>query len=95
MTGTAVLQLIYLTETLSRIHVAPNDRSTRKSVRRALALHRKWAAGAPANYAAPYALIQGTWARACGQHRNAERFLDRAIELAEEHQLPHIAATRP
>jgi len=92
MTGTAFMQLIYMTETLSRIHAAPKDRSTRRSVRRALALHREWAAGAPANYAAPYALIQGTWARARGQHGKAERYLDQAMELAEQHQLPLIAA---
>ena len=92
MAGNAIMQLIYLIETLSRIRTAPKDRSTRKSVRRALSLHRKWAAGAPANYAAPYALIQGTWARACGHHREAERYLDHAIKLAEEHQLPLIAA---
>ena len=37
MAGTAFMQLIYLTESLSRIHAAPKDRSTKKSVRRALA----------------------------------------------------------
>ena len=92
MAGTAIMQMVYLTETLSRIHAAPNDRSTKKSARRALALHRKWAADAPSNYAAPWALIEGTWARTQGQHRKAERFLEQAIELAEEHQLPLIAA---
>ena len=92
MAGNAIMQLIYLIDALSRIQCAPNDRSTGSSVRRALALHRKWAAGAPANYAAPYALIEGTWARARGQHRKAERYLDQAIELAEEHQLPLIGA---
>lgn len=92
MAGTAFMQLIYMTDALSRILAAPNDRSTRKSARRALALHRKWAAGAPANYAAPCALIEGTWARAAGQDRRAERYLEAAIELAEQHQLPLIAA---
>ncbi len=92
MTATVFMQIIYMTDTLSRIHAAPKDRRTRKSVRRALALHRKWAANAPANFAAPYALIQGTWARACGKHRKAEHCLERAIELAEEHQLPLIGA---
>lgn len=92
MAGTAILQLIHLTSALSRIHVAPGESSTRKSVRRALALHRTWAAGAPANYAAPCALLEGAWARARGLHSKAERYLDRAIELAEEHQLPLIGA---
>ena len=92
MAGTAFMQIIYLTESLSRINAAPNDRATRKSVKRALGLHRKWAVEAPANYAAPYTLIQGAWASARGHHGKAERHLHRAIELAEEHQLPLIAA---
>jgi predicted ATPase/class 3 adenylate cyclase len=92
MAGTAFMQMIYLTESLSRIHAAPKDLSTRKSVKRALRKHRKWAEDAPANYAAPYALIQGAWASARGRHGAAERAIHRAIELAEEHQLPLIAA---
>lgn len=92
MAGTAVLQLVHLIAALSAIHAAPHDRSTRHSVHRALTLHRKWAAGAPVNYAAPYALTQGAWALAHGQHRKAERYLDRAMELADEHQLPTIGA---
>jgi predicted ATPase/class 3 adenylate cyclase len=90
--GMPAMQLFYLIGALSRIQVAPSDHSTRRSVRQALALHRKWAAGSPANYAAPYALIEGAWARARGQHSKAERFLARAIELAAEHQLPLIGA---
>jgi predicted ATPase/class 3 adenylate cyclase len=90
--GTAVVHITHLTSAMSRMQVAPGDRTTRRSVRRALALHRKWAAGAPANYAAPCALLEGAWARTRGQHSNAERFLDRAIELAAEHQLPLIGA---
>jgi class 3 adenylate cyclase len=92
MAGNAVLQLVHLIGALSRIHVAPGDRATKKSVRRALALHRNWAAGAPANYAAPYALLQGAWARTQGLHSKAERYLDRAIGLADVHQLPMIGA---
>ena len=92
MAGTAFMQLLYLNETLSRIQAAPKDRATKKSVRRSLALHRKWAEAAPANYAAPYALIQAAWARARGHHGEAERHIHRAIELAEEHQIPLIAA---
>jgi predicted ATPase/class 3 adenylate cyclase len=92
MEGTAIMQLVHLTSVLSRIHVAPNARSTRRYAHRALALHRKWAAESPANYAAPYALIEGTWARARGQHHTAELALHRAMELADEHQLPLIAA---
>jgi predicted ATPase/class 3 adenylate cyclase len=92
MAGTAFMQIIYLTNALSRIHGAPTERSTKQAVKRALALHRRWAAEAPANYAAPYALIQGVWASARGHHGKAERHLHRAIDLAEEHQLPLIAA---
>ena len=55
-------------------------------------MHRKWAAGAPENYAASHALIQGSWARARGQHAKAERYLHQAIQLAEESQLPMISA---
>src|SRR6202000_1523563 len=90
--GTVTLQLVHLISALSRIQAAPHDRATRQSVRQALALHRNWAAGAPANYAAPCALIEGAWARARGQHSKAERFLTRAIELAAEYQLPLIHA---
>ena len=75
MAGTAASQLVHMVGALSMIRAAPNDRSTRLSVRQALALHRKWAASSPANYAAPCALIQGAWARARGQHGKAERFL--------------------
>jgi len=92
MAGMAGLQLFYLASALSRIRAAPNDRSTRQSVRQVLALHRNWAASSPANYAAPFALIEGAWARARGQHSKAERFLARAIELAAEYQLPLIHA---
>ena len=95
MAGMAGMQLLYLVSALSRIRAAPSDRSTRQSVRQALALHRNWAASSPANYAAPFALIEGAWARARGQHSKAERFLARAIELAAEYQLPHDSARLP
>jgi predicted ATPase/class 3 adenylate cyclase len=90
--GHPVLHIVHITATVSRMHVAPDDRATRQSVRRAIALHRKWAAGAPANYAAPCALLEGAWARVRGQHGKAERLLGQAIELAEEHQLPLMSA---
>ena len=92
MVGTAISQLIYLIGALSMIQHAPRDRATVRFVHQALALHRKWAAGAPENYAASHALIQGSWARARGQHAKAERYLHQAIELAEESQLPMICA---
>jgi predicted ATPase/class 3 adenylate cyclase len=92
MAGTAISQLVYLAGALSMIHCAPRDPSTARFVRQALALHRKCAAGAPENYAAPHALIQGAWERARGQHAKAERFLHQAIELADENQLPTISA---
>lgn len=91
-TGTTGLQLVHMVSALSHIHAAPNDRATKKAVRDSLSLHRKWAAGAPANYAAPCALVEGSWARARRRYLEAEQFLDKAIELAEEHQLPLIAA---
>ncbi|WP_156623853.1 AAA family ATPase [Mycobacterium sp. 852002-40037_SCH5390672] len=92
LAGTAISQLIYLIGALSMIQQAPRDRSTAHLVHQALALHRKWAAGAPENYAAPHELIQGAWARARGHHVKAERYLHQAIELAEESQLPMISA---
>ena len=92
MVGTAISQLIYLLGALSMIQYAPRDRSTARFVHKALALHRKWAAGAPANYAASHELLQGAWARARGQDAKAERYLHQAIELAEESQLPMISA---
>ncbi|WP_406816288.1 AAA family ATPase [Mycobacterium sp. M23085] len=92
MAGSVISQLIYLIGALSMIRCAPRNRSTAPFVRRTLAMHRKWAAGAPENYAAPYALLQGSWARAQGQHTKAERYLHQAIELAEENQLPVISA---
>lgn len=90
--GTTGSQLIYLVGALSMIHCAPRDRATAHFVRQTLARHRKWAAGAPENYAAPHELIQGAWARARGHHVKAERHLHQAIELAEENQLPMISA---
>jgi predicted ATPase/class 3 adenylate cyclase len=92
MAGTAFMQLVYMTAVLSAIHVTPNDRATRHLVHRALALHRKWAADAPANYAAPHALIEGTWALARGKYAAGEQFLHKAIELSDEGQLPMIGA---
>jgi predicted ATPase/class 3 adenylate cyclase len=92
MVGTAISQLIYLIGALSMIQCAPRDPSTARFVRQALASHRKWAAGAPENYTASYALIQGAWARARGQHAKAERHLHQAIELAEQNHLPVISA---
>ncbi|OBA60321.1 cyclase [Mycobacterium sp. 1100029.7] len=92
MVGSAISQLIYLIGALSMIRCAPLDRSTARFVRQTLALHRKWAAGAPENYAAPYALVQGAWARARRHYAKAETHLHRAIELAEENQLPTISA---
>ena len=90
--GTTASQLVYLVGALSMVHCAPRERSTAHFVGKALKLHRKWAAGAPENYAAPYALIQGAWARAHKQSAKAERHLYDAIELAERHQLPAISA---
>lgn len=90
--GTVTSQLVYMIGSVSMIHCAPRDRATARFVRKALKLHRKWAAGAPENYAAPYALIQGAWARAHGQHAKAERHLHEAIELAEQYQLPVMSA---
>jgi class 3 adenylate cyclase len=92
LAGTTGSQLVYLVGALSMIQCAPRDPSTAHFVHQALASHRKWAAGAPENYAAPYALIQGAWARARGQHAKAERHLHEAIELAEQNQLPMISA---
>ena len=92
LSGTAVSLLIYMIGALSMMQDAPRDSSTARFVRRTLALHRKCAAGAPENYAASYALIEGAWARARGQHAKAERYLHEAIELAEENQLPMIGA---
>jgi class 3 adenylate cyclase len=92
LAGVAASQLVYLLGALSMIQCGPRHRSTARFVRQALALHRKWAAGAPENYAAPHELIQGAWARARGQHFKAERYLHQAIELAEESRLPIISA---
>ena len=47
---------------------------------------------APANYAAPCALLEGAWARARGHRETSGALLARAIGLAEEHQLPMISA---
>lgn len=90
--GVAASQLVHLIGSISVIHCAPRYSATIRFVRQALASYRKWAAGAPENYAVPYALIQGAWARARGQHGKAERHLHQAIELAEEHRLPAISA---
>jgi len=90
--GTAVSQLVYMAGALSMIEHSPRAPSTARFVRQALALHRKWAAGAPENYAAPHALIQGAWERARGRHGKAERYLHQAIELAEENHLPTTSA---
>jgi class 3 adenylate cyclase len=92
LAGIAASQLVYLLGALSMIECAPRDPSTARFVRKALASHRKWAAGAPENYAAACALIQGAWARARGQHAKAERYLHQAIELAEENRLAAISA---
>lgn len=91
LAATPYVQLFHLIDALSRIRVAPGDRSTAHAVRRSLALHRKWTAAAPANYAAPSELLKGVWARARGDLRRAERHLDLAIAFAEEHQLPLIS----
>lgn len=92
LTGTCNVPWFHMMNAMIRIRVAPGDRSTARAVRRSLALHRRWATVAPANYAAAYALIEGVWARARGDRRLAERHLDRAIALASAHQRPHIGA---
>ncbi|HEX5395981.1 MAG TPA: adenylate/guanylate cyclase domain-containing protein, partial [Candidatus Limnocylindria bacterium] len=92
LAGIAASQLVNMIGALSMIQSAPRDSATARFVRQTLASHRKWAAGAPENYAAPYALLQGAWARARGQHTKADRYLHQAIELAEEHRLPTISA---
>jgi len=92
LAGIATSQSIYMIGALSMLRSGPRDRSTVHFVHQTLRLHRKFAAGAPENYAAPYALIQGAWARARGHHSKAEHYLHQAIELAEEHQLPVISA---
>jgi predicted ATPase/class 3 adenylate cyclase len=92
LAGIVASQLVYLIGALSMIQCAPRDRATTRLVNQALELHRKWAAGAPENYAASEALLQGSWARARGHSGKAERYLHQAIELAEENQLPAISA---
>lgn len=92
MAGSAIMQLDYMVGSLCRMHAAPEHRATRRLVRKALALHRKWAADAPSNYGAAYALLQGTWASVRGRYREAETYLDQAIALADEHHLPMIGA---
>ncbi|MEO3760785.1 AAA family ATPase [Mycobacterium sp. B14F4] len=92
MAGTAVEQLVHMISALSALHVAPGERSTQQMVRRAIRLHRKWAAGAPANYEAPCALLEGASERARKRYAKAEGHLERAIELAEQHHLPLIGA---
>ena len=92
LAGTATSQSTYMIGALSMMGSAPRDRSTARLVNKALAMHRKFAAAAPVNYAAAYALTQGAWARARGHHGKAERYLHQAIELAEESQLPVITA---
>ena len=52
------MHFFHLVNALSRVRVAPRDRATARAVRESLALHRKWAAASPANYAAPYELIE-------------------------------------
>src|SRR5262249_6012073 len=90
--GTPNLQLYHLVNALCRLRARPVDPVTAAAARRALQLHRRWAAAAPANYAAQYALINGAWARARGNVREAEHQLNRAITLAEEAHLPQISA---
>ncbi|AKK27210.1 AAA family ATPase [Mycobacterium sp. EPa45] len=92
LAGVPASQFIYMLGALSMIHCAPKDSGTVRFVRQALALHRKWAEGAPENYGAAYALIQGAWARARGQSGKADRYLHQAIALAEENQLPIVGA---
>ncbi len=92
MAGTAIFQLDHMIAALSMIHAAPDDRATRQCVHRALVLHRKWAADAPANYAAPWELLEGVWARARGRRRKAELHFDRAMTLADRNQLPLVGA---
>jgi len=60
LVGTTASELVYLVGALSMIRSAPRDMATAKFVRQALDSHRKWAAAAPANYAAPLALIIGS-----------------------------------
>ena len=76
---------------LSRVRVSPRNPATARAVREALTLHRKWAAASPANYAAPYEIIAGVWARAQGDLGRAEQHLHAAIALAERNQLPLIS----
>jgi predicted ATPase/class 3 adenylate cyclase len=90
MAGTSNVQLYHFANALIRMHLAPRDRSTARAVKRALALHRKWATLAPANFAAPYELLIGVWARAKGDINAAERGIQRAITLADEYQLPLV-----
>jgi predicted ATPase/class 3 adenylate cyclase len=92
LVGTPNVQLYYMINALSRVRLAPRDRATVQAVRQSLALHRKWAAAAPANYAAAHALIEGVWARAQGDLRWAEQRLEQAIGLADEHGLPAMGA---
>jgi predicted ATPase/class 3 adenylate cyclase len=92
LAGTSNVPFYHLANAVSRIRTAPNDRSTARAVRRSLALHRKWAAAAPANYAASYEILRGVWAWARGDLRQAEEHLEAAIAVAEEHQLLLMSA---
>jgi predicted ATPase/class 3 adenylate cyclase len=91
-TGTSNVPYFHLFNALIRTRLEPNSAPTARAVRQALKLHRKWGAEAPANYAAPHALIRGVWSGARGDISAAERHFDQAITLADQHHLPLIGA---
>ncbi len=92
MVGTPNVPLFHLTGAFVRMRSAPRDAATARAVRRSLAAYARWARAAPANYAAPHALIGGAWALVRGDLTRAERRLDAAIAAAERHRLPLMAA---
>ncbi len=92
MVGTATAPLVYMIGALSMMAQAPRGRATARFVRKTVEMHRKAAEGCPENYAAAYALLEGTWARVRGKYVAAERHLHRAVQLAADNHLTMISA---
>ncbi len=92
MVGSIIAPLVHMIGALSMMAENPRGRTTAHFVRQTLAMYRKAADGAPENHAAAHALVEGAWARARGKYEAAERHLHRAIQLAQDHNLPMISA---
>ena len=90
--GTSNVPTYHLINAISRLMTDPRSKQTRRAVKAATKLYKEWGDACEANYGATRELLNGIRFRVAGKHNEAEKSLDRAVSLADEHRFAQYAA---